>query len=273
MTMRAKSVGFGLAAAAMGLAAPLAAQNSEEASANPAPAQSPVNLISVAELSYTPTRETHEVWREFKGSYAADFALTVDATGYPLRCQPFRKDLDRETATTLCLDLLDHAKIRVLKGFSTGGRDAIIGVSKDPHTSLTGIDESSSPFNFRLAELGPSDYVNYAPRRASEGPLVSSTQAKLIDRKKNRKYPIFASRFGYEGTVRVLNTIAPDGSIVGCRPISSSGYAILDNAACAHMLEKARYKLQVGKGAAQDRYYQAVDFAWVLPAKKRRNRR
>ena len=264
---------MGFAAAVMSIAAPLVAQDADQAPANPAPAPTPVNLISVAELSYTPTRETHEIWREFKGSYATDFALTVDATGYPVRCQPFRKDLDRETATTLCLDLLDHAKIRVLEGFSTGGRDAIIGVSKDPHLSLTGIDEAASPFTFRLAELGPSDYISYTPRRSTEWPEASPSQAKLIDRKKNRTYPIFASRFGYQGTVRVLNTIAPDGTIIGCRPISSSGYAILDNAACAHMLEKARYKLQVGESSAQERYYQAVDFPWVLPPKKRRNRR
>lgn len=234
----------------------------------------PVNLTSVAELEYTPAEGAHDAWKSFEGTWRTDFALTVDADGVPVRCQPFRRDLDREIATTLCFDLLDHAKVRLLQGFSTGGRNAIIGISKEPFRQLA-IAENTSPFVFRLAELGPSDYIAYDPIKPSEAPLVSQDQAMLIDQPKKRKYPIYASRNRYSGTVRVLNEIAPDGSIASCRPVASSGYAILDNAACAHMLKHARYRLT---GATEDLgrpVFQTVNFVWELPdgPKSRNDRR
>jgi protein TonB len=55
-------------------------------------------------------------------------------------------------------------------------------------------------------------------------------------------YPLEAKREGWEGTVGLIVTVSTDGRVSKCEVTASSGYAILDNAACVGMARYARFE-------------------------------
>lgn len=55
-------------------------------------------------------------------------------------------------------------------------------------------------------------------------------------------YPLEAKREGWEGTVGLSVTVSADGRVSTCKVTVSSGYAILDNAACEGMARYARFE-------------------------------
>ncbi|MBA4044206.1 MAG: energy transducer TonB [Erythrobacter sp.] len=55
-------------------------------------------------------------------------------------------------------------------------------------------------------------------------------------------YPLEAKREGWEGTVGLSVTVSADGRVSRCKVTVSSGYAILDNAACEGMARYARFE-------------------------------
>jgi len=55
-------------------------------------------------------------------------------------------------------------------------------------------------------------------------------------------YPIAAKRDGIEGTVGVAVTVSPDGRATKCKVTRSSGYPILDDAACKGIERYARFE-------------------------------
>lgn len=54
-------------------------------------------------------------------------------------------------------------------------------------------------------------------------------------------HPIAAKRAGLEGTVRVAVTVGPDGRATKCKVTRTSGYPVLDDAACKGMERYARF--------------------------------
>jgi protein TonB len=54
-------------------------------------------------------------------------------------------------------------------------------------------------------------------------------------------YPASALRSEFEGVVRFVLTIGPDGHVLRCRVTESSGHSSLDNAACAKVQERGEF--------------------------------
>ena len=54
-------------------------------------------------------------------------------------------------------------------------------------------------------------------------------------------YPAAAIGSGAEGTVRFTLTVDPNGGVVGCSIVHSSGSSVLDQATCRLMMRRARF--------------------------------
>ena len=57
----------------------------------------------------------------------------------------------------------------------------------------------------------------------------------------HENYPVEAREQGWEGGVALTVTVAPDGRASDCKVTQSSGYAVLDKAACTGMLRYSRF--------------------------------
>lgn len=80
----------------------------------------------------------------------------------------------------------------------------------------------------------------------------------------NPDYPPEAVKNGWEGIVTFRALIGTDGRAKNCEIIQSSGYAILDDAACRKVIDTARFEsARDERGRAIEDYYQSR-FVWEL---------
>lgn len=98
--------------------------------------------------------------------------------------------------------------------------------------------------------------------------LTIGTPAKsLVDESvwfQTEDYPSSALLANKEGTVSLLWNIGVDGKVTGCRPVKKSGEQILDEAACAIMMKRGRYRPALDKTGAPMASHGARRVDWRL---------
>lgn len=235
--------------------------------APPASPKQPVNLIEVAELEFAPAAERYDDWESWPATWAGDFLVLVDQQGKPTYCEPVELENATELSGRLCNDLMANAKVNILPGYSLGGREGIVAISKQPMVVIPGLapsgKEGSSPFSFGISELGPSAFVDYEPLRsfeAVETPGVGTKPPKTFP-----TYPSFSLRERHQGSTGLVIAISVEAEITSCRPIESSGYARLDNAACSYVLEHMEADLSETSPEAAAPYYFPFKITWKIP--------
>lgn len=252
--------------AALSLAASTPSMGQE--SASPSPDKAPVNVLGIAELVFDSAPENYEHWERFKGSWGMDFALEFERAGPPAACGPAEPDISDEQIEILCNDLLEHARLKLPEGYTLGGRRALVGMRKEPSITLPGFgEEGSSPFAFKQAAFDPSQFVEYEPILPTEQPIRPPDNAAFTSIARDLEYPIAALERRIEGLSEVLVGFNADGALETCRPTKSSGSAVLDNAACVHILSFRGQKLAKPVASEEPRYYSKASFRWVIPGK------
>lgn len=251
-----------LAAAAL-LTSPAIAQESE-------PTQQPeplrvVTLLDIAELRYEPATERLGDWDAWPASWNNDFFLVVDNSGTPVLCEPFDMAQQSDLSTRLCNDLVANARVEILRGFSLGGRHGIVALSKEPFTTLAGITlvDGSKPMAVPLSikELAPQAFTVYAPLRSFEAPVPDVLKPRPVE--VDPRYPSESLAERHEGSVGTVVGVSSLGDVESCRPVESSGYGRLDNAACRYLLEQLKFDVNESATDGRSFYYylQKVTFS------------
>jgi len=201
-----------------------------------------VSLLDVAELDFTPDPARMDDWAEWPASWEHDFFLVVDQSGTPTHCEPFDLSRQSELSQRLCSDLLANARARIMRGFTLGGRNGILLLSKRPFVALPGIGPEAATFvPLFSAELAPEAFTDYAP--LSDAERIGAPGIIPIEPAVPPTYPRGAVADRFEGSSLVLLLISAQGDVMTCRPLETSGYARLDNASCKYALEHLRFDL------------------------------
>ncbi len=95
-----------------------------------------------------------------------------------------------------------------------------------------------------------------ATGRSRSRPLAPINQIKWV-RKIFAEYPAEAERNGWTGTVSFTVTVTPQGRATDCIVTASSGYAVMDIAACEGLTRHARF------APARDEQGKAVAGKWM----------
>lgn len=78
-------------------------------------------------------------------------------------------------------------------------------------------------------------------------------------------YPRDSIKAGERGAVSILWTIGTDGSVSNCRVTQTSGYALLDQAACNAILRRGHYKAALDVEGKPIRSYGSRKVVWKIP--------
>lgn len=243
-----------LAAAAL-LKSSAIAQESEAAQ-QPEPLRV-VTLLDIAELRYDPAVERLADWDAWPASWNNDFFLVVDNSGTPVLCEPFDMAQQSDLSARLCGDLVANARLEILKGFSLGDRHGIVALSKEPFTTLAGITlvDGSKPMAVPLSikELAPQAFTDYSPLRSLEAPVPDVLTPRPLE--VQPRYPSESLAEWHEGSVGTVVGVSAQGDVESCRPIETSGYGRLDNAACRYLLEHLKFDVDESATDGRPFYY------------------
>lgn len=107
--------------------------------------------------------------------------------------------------------------------------------------------------------------IRYPPDTTPPDERLGHKDGRLETSIRPDDYPPVALRYGLEGKVAVLLGIGSDGRIMSCRPLRSSGTALLDNSTCSLMPRRAHFLFAGSPPAYSGLRYAAVALGWVLP--------
>ncbi len=233
--------------------------------AQPVPKQ-PINLVDVATVSFNPALERYDDWESWQGSWNGDFLVLVDQQGQPTYCEPLDLNRMSELSNRLCADIIANARLNILEGYSLGGREGLVALSKQPMTVIPGLgparEEGASPFSFGLAELAPDVFTDFEPATEAESVVTPGMVSRATE--VTPEYPSYSLRARHEGSTGTVLEVGADGSVVSCRPVETSGFARLDNAACIYALEHISFQFNQGGSSAAPHYYK-LRMTWRLP--------
>jgi protein TonB len=92
-------------------------------------------------------------------------------------------------------------------------------------------EEKASPANFGITVTSDGKTTPQPGPAFSEGDETGLTLAYLLSAPQPIRYPRWAVRQGWEGTLTVAVEILPDGKVGRWKVMKSTGYRILDQAA------------------------------------------
>lgn len=247
-------------AGAILITSPVLAQQSE-----PEPLRV-VTLLDIAELRYEPAPERLDDWGAWPASWNNDFFLVVDDSGTPVLCEPFDMAKQSELSIRLCNDLVANARLDLLQGFSLGGRHGIVALSKEPFATLSGITlvDGSKPMTVPLSikELAPQAFTDYAPLHPFETPVPGVLTPRPLEVEPS--YPSEAVAERHQGTTGTIVGVSSEGDVESCRPVESSGYGRLDNAACRFLLEHQKFDVNESLTDGRPFYYYPMRFTFRI---------
>ncbi|MFM5906283.1 MAG: TonB family protein [Novosphingobium sp.] len=94
----------------------------------------------------------------------------------------------------------------------------------------------------------------FYPERTAAEPAMSLAAGRFSLTLAPQDWPKAASGVTVAGPARILIGISPDGKVQSCRPIGSSGSAMIDNSACALSVSRGRFEPAPGFSFTDLRY-------------------
>lgn len=169
------------------------------------------------------------------------FQLQIDSNGVPAGCSITHSSGFAELDQQACSLLVQRARF-------SPARDA---AGKPLAATYLG------RFSWIMRQTGAQP-TGGGPQPATAGPWMT-----------NEDYPGSEMRRGHVGSLSFILDIAASGLPTACKVAVSSGYPVLDQAACAILMKRARFQPARGpKGEAVHGYYFGR-FNWALPDQPR----
>ncbi|WP_404367076.1 energy transducer TonB [Sphingomonas sp. MMS24-J45] len=106
--------------------------------------------------------------------------------------------------------------------------------------------------------------LQYPPDTTPEAARLGPSDGTFEIAVKTDDYPVTALGAELQGSSHVLLGIASDGRVETCRPIRSSGAAVLDNATCAVFARRGRFHFSKTPPTAELRYLRH-SMNWHIP--------
>ncbi|WP_254772233.1 energy transducer TonB [Sphingomonas sp. NFR04] len=193
------------------------------------PMSNPGSWVTENDYPALALREEHEG--------TVGFLLQIDASGIPISCSIARTSGSEELDERTCAILVQRARF-------------------SPARDAKGKPMAASYSN-RLSWVIPRSSAlptNAGPTPATTGPWMTDDD-----------YPASEMRRGHVGSLSFILDVAASGLPTACKVAISSGYPVLDQAACTILMKRARFAPARGpQGEATHGYYPGR-FNWALP--------
>ncbi len=107
--------------------------------------------------------------------------------------------------------------------------------------------------------------IRYPANKTPPGERLTALDGRLNLEIGFDDYPSMALREGFTGTVEILLGVRRDGSIADCRPLQSTGAALLDNETCALAIRRGSFLFSDGTAAYEGLRYVTFRLGWQIP--------
>ena len=195
-------------------------------------------------------------------SYAQSFPITLwfaGAGGSALRCEP---DAAASAALgkAVCDAVMPTARFTFYRGFAQPIEQGFLQFYVYPVAASAPVRITMVP---RPAYRNTA--LHYPPDTTPAADHIADGEGVVESGMAADSYPSIALRDELSGWSLVLLGISSDGRVATCRPLASSGAAVLDNTTCATMTRGGRFRFAPGVKSFEGLRYRPVRVVWAIP--------